>query len=77
LNGVSARRVQLMLYAIAVVLPATVWLIPWMVATLEAWDHWSYLYVSLPLMTVFSYFAAFLTKSRPWRWPLAEVAPQI
>jgi hypothetical protein len=76
-TGISAQRVEGLLYAIAVVLPAIVWLIPWMVAKMEAWDHWSYFYVSLPLMIVFSYFAAFLTKSWPWRWPLAMLLVQV
>jgi hypothetical protein len=77
LTGISARRVKGVLYAIAVVLPAVVWLIPWMVARMEAWDHWSYWYVSLPLMIIFAYFAGFLGKSRPWRWPLVMLLVQL
>lgn len=70
------RRLEALLYAIGVGLGAIVWVLPWMVARVEAWDHGSYLYVSLPCMVVFSFFAAFLAKSRPWRWPLVMLLVQ-
>jgi peptidoglycan/LPS O-acetylase OafA/YrhL len=76
LSAVSIRRAEGSLYAIALALPVLAWLIPWVVARMEAWDHWSYFWVSLPVMIAFAGYAAFVTKSRTWRWPVVLLLAQ-
>ena len=65
------------LYALVTGAGVAVWLVPWLLlGGKEAWDHWSYFVISLPIMAVVAAYAGFRTKSRWWRWPLALLVAQ-
>lgn len=65
------------LYALLIGVGLAVWLVPWLLlGRKEAWDHWSYFSVSLPIMAVVSAYAGFRAKSRWWRWPLVLLVAQ-
>lgn len=73
----AVRRTGWLLHAGAIALAAIAWLVPWIVESIEAWDHWSYYLVSVPLITAFSGFAGFVARSRSWRWPVDILLTQI
>jgi hypothetical protein len=65
------------LYALTIVVGLAVWLIPWLfLGRREAWDHWSYFSVSLPIMALVAGYAGFRAGSRWWRWPLSLIVAQ-
>jgi cytochrome bd-type quinol oxidase subunit 2 len=65
------------LYLLLAGLGVAVWLLPWLLlGRKEAWDHWSYFLVSLPLMAFLAAYAGYRAKSRAWRWPLTLVCAQ-
>ena len=54
-----------------------VWLLPWLLlGRKEAWDHWSYFLVSIPLMTCVAAYAGYRARARAWRWPLTLILAQ-
>lgn len=66
------------LYALTIGLAAAVWLVPWLLlGRQEAWDHWSYFLVSLPLMMAAAGYAGYRARKRAWRWPLALILGQL
>jgi hypothetical protein len=65
------------LYALVTGVGVAVWLVPWLLlGGKEAWDHWSYFFVSLPIMAVMAAYGGFRTASRWWHWPLALLIAQ-
>lgn len=65
------------LYSLVTGVGVAVWLIPWLLlGGKEAWDHWSYFFVSLPIMAVVAAYTGFRTKSCWWRWPLTLLVAQ-
>lgn len=59
------------LYILTAGIAVAVWLVPWLLLSgKEAWDHWTYLTISVPAMSVVAAYAGFRAKSRWWRWPL-------
>jgi hypothetical protein len=65
------------LYALVTGAGVVVWLVPWLLlGRLEAWDHWSYFLVSLPIMALVAGYAGFRATSRWWRWPLTLLVAQ-
>ena len=59
------------LYVLTAGTAAVVWLVPWLLlGGKEAWDHWSYFIISLPVMSMVAAYAGFRSNSRWWRWPL-------
>jgi hypothetical protein len=68
---------EVSLYALLTGVAVAVWLVPWLLLDgKEAWDHWSYFSVSLPIMAVIGAYAGFRAKSRWWRWPLTLLVAQ-
>jgi hypothetical protein len=68
---------EVSLYALLIGVGVAVWLVPWLLlGGKEAWDHWSYFSVSIPIMAVVGAYAGFRAKSRWWRWPLALLVAQ-
>ncbi len=65
------------LYVLTGAVAVTVWLAPWLLlGRREAWDHWTYFMVSIPIMSVVAGYAGFRVPSRWWRWPLTLAATQ-
>jgi len=65
------------LYVLLAGLGIAVWFLPWLLlGRKEAWDHWSYFLVSIPLMAILAAYAGYRAKSRAWRWPLTS-APSL
>ena len=65
------------LHALAAGVGVAVWLAPWaLLGGREAWDHWTYFTISIPVMCVVAGYAGFRAKSRSWRWPLTLVLAQ-
>lgn len=65
------------LYTLTAGVAVAVWLVPWLLlGGKEAWDHWTYFIISVPLMSVVAAYAGFRAKSRWWRWPLTLVLAQ-
>jgi hypothetical protein len=65
------------LYVLTAAVAATVWLAPWfLLGRKEAWDHWTYFIVSIPVMSMVAAYAGFQARSRWWRWPLTLVLAQ-
>ena len=65
------------LYILTASVAAATWLAPWLLlGRREAWDHWTYFIVSIPVMSVVAGYAAFRARSRWWRWPLTLVVAQ-
>ena len=65
------------LYVLTASVAAATWLAPWLLlGRKEAWDHWTYFTVSIPIMSALAGYAAFHARSRPWRWPLTLVVSQ-
>ena len=65
------------LYVLLAGLGIAVWFLPWLLhGRKEAWDHWSYFLVSIPLMAFLAAYAGYRTKSRAWRWPLTLIGAQ-
>jgi len=66
------------MYFVTAVAAILVWVIPWVVlGGMEAWDHWSYFTISLPLMMAIAGWAGHSVKSRVWRWPLVTLLVQM
>ena len=66
-----------LMYSLTAVVAILVWVTPWVVlGGIEAWDHWSYFTISLPLMMAIAGWAAHSVKSRAWRWPLIMLLVQ-
>ena len=65
------------LYILTASVAAATWLVPWLLLSRkEAWDHWSYFLVSIPIMCAVAGYAALRARSRWWRWPLTLVLAQ-
>ena len=65
------------LYVLLAGLGIAVWFLPWLLlGRKEAWDHWSYFLVSIPLMAILAAYAGYRAKSRAWRWPLTLISAQ-
>lgn len=65
------------LYVLTAAVAIAVWLAPWLLlGRKEAWDHWTYFTVSIPIMSVIAAYAGFRGKSRWWRWPLTLALAQ-
>lgn len=65
------------LYVVTAAVGVAVWLAPWVIlGGKEAWDHWTYFVVSVPVMSAVAAYAGFRAKSRSWRWPLTLVLAQ-
>ena len=65
------------LYILTVAVAVAVWLAPWLLlGPREAWDHWTYFIVSIPIMSIVAAYAGFRARSRWWRWPLTLVLAQ-
>jgi hypothetical protein len=65
------------LYVFTAAVAVAVWLAPWLLlGRKEAWDHWTYFIVSIPIMSVVAAYAGFRARSRWWRWPLTLVLAQ-
>ena len=68
---------EVSLYTLLTGVGVAVWLVPWLLLDRkEAWDHWSYFSVSLPIMAVIGAYAGFRARSRWWRWPLTLLVAQ-
>jgi hypothetical protein len=76
-QGSAAPGTERHLYAVTIIVAVGVWLVPWLfLGRKEAWDHWSYFSVSVPLMALVAAYAGYRAHSRPWRWPLTLIAAQ-
>ena len=65
------------LYVLTACVAVATWLAPWLfLGRKEAWDHWTYFLVSIPIMCAVAGYAAFRARSRSWRWPLTLVLAQ-
>ena len=65
------------LYVFTAAVGVAVWLAPWLLlGRKEAWDHWTYFIVSIPMMSVVAAYAGFRARSRWWRWPVTLVLAQ-
>jgi len=65
------------LYVLTAAVAVAAWLVPWLLlGRKEAWDHWTYFVVSIPIMSIVAAYAGFRAGSRWWRWPLTLVIAQ-
>ena len=65
------------LYVLTAAVAVAVWLAPWLLlGRKEAWDHWTYFIVSIPVMSIVAAYAGYQARSRWWRWPLTLVLAQ-
>jgi hypothetical protein len=65
------------LYVLTAAIAVAVWLAPWLLlGRKEAWDHWTYFIVSIPVMSIVAAYAGYHARSRWWRWPLTLVLAQ-
>jgi hypothetical protein len=65
------------LHILTAAVGVAVWLAPWLLlGRKEAWDHWTYFVVSIPLMSLAAAYAGFRARHRSWRWPLTLVLAQ-
>jgi hypothetical protein len=70
---VSDRSLYWLLTGVGV----AVWVLPWLLLSRrEAWDHWSYFLVSIPLMTIVAAYAGYRARAHAWRWPLTLIFAQ-
>ncbi len=77
MQQIAAPTSERHLYALLVGVAIAVWLLPWLLLhRKEAWDHWSYFVVSVPLMAIAAAYAGYRAKSRAWRWPLTLIVAQ-
>jgi hypothetical protein len=68
------KNLRIMLAAVG----AAAWVAPWLLlGRKEAWDHWSYFAVSIPVMCAAAAYAGYVAKARSWRWPLALALGQL
>ena len=73
----AKSNTEVSLHALLAGAGAAAWLVPWLLfGGKEAWDHWSYFAVSLPLMAIVSAYAGFAANTRWWRWPLTLLLAQ-
>lgn len=67
------RRLYRLLAGVAV----AVWLLPWLLLNgKEAWDHWTYFSISVPVMAMLAAYAGYRVPARAWRWPLTLILAQ-
>ena len=65
------------LYVLVASAAVAAWLVPWLLLDgKEAWDHWSYFLVAIPVMTIVAAYAGYSAKTGAWRWPLVLIAGQ-
>lgn len=65
------------LYVLHVGLGVAAWVLPWLLSGRpEAWHHWSYFVLCLPLMSAAAAYAGYRTKIDAWRWPLTLILAQ-
>lgn len=65
-------------YLCSVIAGAGVWLTPWAIfGQTEAWDHNSYYYVSIPLMSAIAGPLAYHIRSASWQWPIVMLLAQV
>jgi hypothetical protein len=65
-------------YLCSVIAGAGVWLTPWAIfGQTEAWDHNSYYYVSIPLMSAIAGLLAYHIRSASWQWPIVMLLAQV
>lgn len=65
-------------YVCSITIGVGVWLTPWATfGQTEAWDHMSYFYVSIPLMSVTAGLLAYRIRSSFWQWPIAMLLAQV
>ena len=65
------------LYWLLAIIGMAAWLLPWLLLNRrEAWDHWSYFVVSIPLMTIAAAYAGYQAKARSWRWWITLILAQ-
>jgi hypothetical protein len=73
----AMRTAEKNLYVLTAAVAVAVWFAPWLVlGRKEAWDHWTYFIVSIPIMSIAAAYAGFRASSRWWRWPLMLVFAQ-